>query len=104
MTEAIETPNDRDDNPMTSKIHVRKDEKGNYYLMVPKDSDVSEEELNRVAEFYRDIKCPEIIPDYNSQSHGEQSEYHQAMIRKNKMNFFDKCLLLITGPPMFFYD
>ena len=70
--------------------------------MVPKDSDVSEEELNRVAEFYRDIECPRIIPDYDSQSHGEQGEYHQAMIRKNRMNFFDKSLLLVTGTITFF--
>ncbi|MCQ2958165.1 MAG: hypothetical protein MJ180_04605, partial [Candidatus Gastranaerophilales bacterium] len=86
LTQAIETPDnvDKDANPLTDILHVRKDENNNYYLMLPKNCNVSKEELEKLGEFLRDIRCPEIIPDFDANQHGEIAEYNQTLIREQQ--------------------
>lgn len=90
LTEAIEMPGDGDRNPLTKDIRLRKDEKGNYILMVSKNSDLTEEEVNRIGIYFRSIGCPELIPDYDENKHGKTDEYYSTIIRKNKKFLFWK--------------
>jgi len=85
LTSAIETPDNVDSvNPLTKILHVRKDENNNYYLMLPKDCNVSKEELEKLGRFLRDIHCPEIMPDYDESKHGDIASYNQTLIREQQ--------------------
>ncbi len=80
LTEAIEMPNDFDSNNMTKQIHVRRDDKYNYYLMLDEDAVLTPEEFQKITEYYQSIECPPIIPDYNPFIH--TGNYREAIIRK----------------------
>ncbi len=82
LTEAIEMPDDKDGNPLTNKIRLRKDKKGNYILMISKDTNLSKEETDKLGIYFRSIRCPELIPDYDEDKHGKPTNYYETIIRK----------------------
>ncbi len=88
LTEAIEMPDDKDGNPLTSKMRLRKDKKGNYILMISKNTNLTKEEVDKLGIYFRSIRCPELIPDYDENIHGNPDNYYETVIRKKKGLFF----------------
>ena len=87
LIKAIETPDDKDSTKMTKQIRVRKNRKGKLVLMVAKNSKVSKDEVEKLGEYFRDIICPKIIPDYDEKVHGSIDDYNETTIRdENKVN------------------
>ena len=85
LTEAIETPEDRDYNPWTIIMHVRQDKDGNSFLMLPKEyKDVNIFELNELGEYLKSIDIPPIMPDYDERMHGSLEYYNEVLIREAK--------------------
>lgn len=85
LAKAIETPYDWDNTKMTRKIRLREDSDGNLVLMIMKNNNVSEEETEKLGKFFRDIRCPKLIPDYKEYKHGPTSQYHETIIRREKI-------------------
>ncbi len=84
LAKAIETPYDCDETNMTKKIRLRKDYNGNMILMIMKNNDITEDEVNKLGNFFKEIECPELISDYKKSMHGSPDLYYETVIRTKK--------------------
>ncbi len=86
-------------NPFRPTMHVRIDENNNYILMVGKDCNVKQEELNLLGAFFRSKICPKVISDYDANKHGDLSKYNETVIRNE-----DEIILNLFGPSAELYS